>query len=135
MQIREFRVLRGPNIWANSPVVEAWVELGDFADKASNEMPGFNGRLMHWLPSMIEHQCSVGERGGFFQRLRRGTYLAHILEHVALELHSLAGVPLSYGRTRETSEVGLYRVVIKHDDEKLCMEAISVLALNFAWPP
>ena len=126
MQIREFRVLRGPNIWANSPVVEAWVDLGEFADKASNEMPGFNGRLMHCLPAMIEHRCSVGERGGFFQRLRRGTYLAHILEHVAIELHSLAGVEIGFGKTRETSQDGLYRVVIKHDDEELCKEVMRV---------
>jgi cyanophycin synthetase len=124
MQICEFRVLRGPNIWANSPVTEAWVELGEFAHQASNEMPGFNGRLMAMLPTMIEHRCSVGERGGFFQRLRRGTYLAHILEHVAIELHSLAGVEIGYGKTRETAKDGLYRVVIKHDDEELCQEAL-----------
>lgn len=126
MQIREFRVLRGPNIWANSPVIEAWVDLGDYADRASNEMPGFNGRLMTLLPTMIEHRCSVGERGGFFQRLRRGTYLAHILEHVALELHALAGVELGFGKTRETAQEGLYRVVIKHDDEDLCKEVLRV---------
>jgi cyanophycin synthetase len=73
---------------------------------------------------MIEHRCSVGERGGFFQRLRRGTYLAHILEHVAIELHALAGVEIGYGKTRETSKDGLYRVVIKHDDEDLCLEVL-----------
>ncbi len=126
MHVREFRVLRGPNIWANSPVVEAWVDLGELAGKASNEMPGFNGRLMAMLPTMIEHHCNAGERGGFFQRLRRGTYLAHILEHVAIELHAMAGVEIGFGRTRETTHEGLYRVVIKHDDEELCKEAIRV---------
>src|SRR5690348_1641247 len=108
MEIREFRVLRGPNIWTNYPCVEAFVDLGEYKDSPSTDLPGFNGRLMSYLPSMIEHRCSVGERGGFFQRLRRGTYLGHILEHVAIELHALAGVEIGFGRTRETSQEGLY---------------------------
>ena len=84
MEFRKILNLRGPNIWAKYPVLEAWVELGDLKDSPSDEMPGFNDRIMNWLPLMIEHRCSVGERGGFFERLRRGTYLAHILEHVTL---------------------------------------------------
>lgn len=126
MQIIEFRTLRGPNIWTNYPVTEAWVDLGALADQASNEMPGFNGRLMAMLPTMIEHRCSIGERGGFFQRLRHGTYLAHILEHVAIELQTLAGANVGCGRTRETIQPGLYRVVIRHEDEELCQEALRV---------
>jgi cyanophycin synthetase len=82
VEIRRLIVLRGPNIWANFPVLEVWVDLKGFNDIASDEMPGFNERLMAWLPSLIEHRCSVGRRGGFFERLRRGTYLAHLLEHV-----------------------------------------------------
>ena len=74
-------------------------------------LPGFNERLMAWLPTMIEHRCWVGERGGFFERLRRGTYQGHILEHVTLELQTLAGVPTGFGRARETSEEGVYKVV------------------------
>ena len=91
MEFRKVLALRGPNIWANFPVLEAWVDLGDL-DKPSNEIPGFNERLVSWMPTMIEHRCSVGKRGGFFQRLSRGTYPGHILEHVTLELQSLAGV-------------------------------------------
>ena len=92
MEFRKILALRGPNIWANFPVLEAWVDLGALKDSPSDELPGFNERLMAWLPTMIEHRCSVGERGGFFERLRRGTYQAHILEHVTLELQSLAGI-------------------------------------------
>ena len=91
MEFRKVLALRGPNIWANFPVIEAWVDLGELKDRASDEIPGFNERLMGWLPTMIEHRCSIGERGGFFERLRRGTYMAHILEHVTLELQTLAG--------------------------------------------
>lgn len=117
MEIQKVLVLRGPNIWANFPVLEAWVDLGSLKDSASNELPGFNERLMSWLPTMIEHRCSIGERGGFFERLRRGTYPAHILEHVTLELQSLAGSPAGYGRARETSTEGIYKVVIEFEEE------------------
>ena len=102
MEFRKVLALRGPNIWANFPVLEAWVDLGALKDSSSTSIPGFNDRLMSWLPTMIEHRCSVGERGGFFQRLREGTYPAHILEHVTLELQALLGTPIGFGRARET---------------------------------
>ena len=113
MQIRKILSLVGPNIWANYPVLEAWVDLGPFDLKPSNALPGFVDRLTAWLPSMIEHRCSEGARGGFFMRLRDGTWLGHVLEHVTLELQTLAHLPVGYGRTRETSERGVYRVVVE----------------------
>jgi cyanophycin synthetase len=113
MQIRKILSLVGPNVWANYPVLEAWVDLGHFDTHPSNTLPGFVDRLITWLPSMIEHRCSEGARGGFFMRLRDGTWLGHVLEHVALELQSLAHLPVGYGRTRETSERGVYRVVVE----------------------
>jgi cyanophycin synthetase len=125
MEIRKVQILRGPNIWANFPVLEAWVDLGALSERASDEMPGFNERLMAWLPSMIEHRCSIGERGGFFERLRRGTYLAHILEHVVLELETLAGSNCGFGRTRESNVDGVYKVAIEFDDESLVRAALE----------
>ncbi len=119
MEFRKVLPLRGPNIWAKFPVLEAWVDLGALKDSPSDELPGFNERLMAWLPTMIEHRCSIGERGGFFERLRRGTYQAHILEHVTLELQSLAGTDVGFGRARETSEDGVYKVAIEYEDEEL----------------
>jgi cyanophycin synthetase len=132
MEFRKVLALRGPNVWASFPVLEAWVDLGDLKDSPSDELPGFNDRLMSWLPSMIEHRCSVGERGGFFQRLRRGTYQAHILEHVTLELQTLAGTDVGFGRARETSEEGVYRVAIEYEEEELahaCLETARRLCL------
>jgi len=113
MEIRKVLTLRGPNIWANFPVIEAWVDLGAWKDRSSETIPGFNDRLMAWLPSMIEHRCSEGVRGGFFSRLQGGTWLGHVLEHVTLELQTLSHLPVGYGRTRETSERGVYRVVVE----------------------
>lgn len=125
MEIRKVLALRGPNIWANFPVLEAWVDLGELKDSPSNELPGFNERLMSWLPTMIEHRCSIGQRGGFFERLRRGTYLGHILEHVTLELQELAGTPVGFGKARETSEEGVYKVVVEYVEEEVGRECLK----------
>ena len=122
MEIKSLKVLRGPNQWASFPVLEAWVDLGHLEDFPSNTLPGFNDRLMSWLPTMIEHRCSIGERGGFFQRLRTGTWMGHVLEHVTLELQSLAGTPVGYGRARETNTRGVYKVVIEYKEEKFGLE-------------
>ena len=125
MEFRKVLALRGPNIWANFPVLEAWVDLKELKDSPSDILPGFNERVMAWLPTMIEHRCSIGERGGFFERLRRGTYQGHILEHVTLELQSLAGVPTGFGRARETSEDGVYKVAIEYNEEELCRACLE----------
>ena len=103
MELLKILALRGPNIWSRKPVLEAWVDLQDLAETASNTVPGFVDRLMAWLPSLVEHRCSVGERGGFLKRLRDGTYPAHILEHVTLELQTQAGTPVGFG-TREVTD-------------------------------
>jgi cyanophycin synthetase len=126
MLFRKVLALRGPNIWASFPVLEAWVDLEDLKDSPSNVLPGFNDRLMSWLPSMIEHRCGLGYRGGFFERLRTGTYQGHILEHVTLELQSLAGTAVGFGRARETLEEGVYKVAVEYEDETLaraCLDA------------
>jgi len=126
MEYRKVLALRGPNIWANFPVIEAWIDLGELKNSPSNEIPGFNERLMTWLPTMIEHRCSIGERGGFFQRLRMGTYPAHIIEHITLELQTLAGTPVGFGKARETSEEGVYRIVVRYVEENLGRECLKV---------
>jgi cyanophycin synthetase len=78
------------------------------------------------MPTMIEHRCSIGQRGGFFQRLRTGTYLGHILEHVTLELQTLAGTEVGFGKARETSEQGVYKVIIEYIEEGLARECLAV---------
>ena len=119
LDITHIQLLRGPNVWANYPVLEAWVDVGALNETSSEEVPGFNERLKSWLPGMIEHRCSVGERGGFFQRLDRGTYPAHILEHVTLELQTQAGHQLGFGKARATEVDGMYKVVVRYLDETL----------------
>ena len=99
--------LRGPNIWTYRPVIEAWVDIGELEDYPSNKLPGLPERLIAWLPSLIEHRCGVGERGGFVERLHEGTWAAHILEHVVLELQNLSGMRTGFGKTRKAAEPGI----------------------------
>lgn len=124
MHFRRLMFLRGPNIWSRNPVMEVWVDLGELKDLSSELIPGFTDRLMGLLPSLIEHRCSVGERGGFLQRLQRGTYMAHILEHVTLELQTLSGTVVGYGRAREMSEEGVYKVAIRYLEENTAYECL-----------
>lgn len=124
--------LRGPNIWTYRPALEAWVDIGDLEDYPSNTLPGFVDRLVAWLPSLIEHKCSIGERGGFIQRLREGTWAAHILEHVTLELQTLAGQRTTFGKARSTSVRGLYKLVVRSRQEEVtrcCLEHARQLIL------
>lgn len=130
MKIETIKVLRGPNQWARFPVLEARVDIGHLEDHPSHTLPGFNERLMAWLPSMIEHRCSIGERGGFFQRLQSGTWMGHVLEHVTLELQTLAGTAVGYGRARETKKRGVYNVIIEYKEEGFaiaCLHAAHAL--------
>ena len=126
LHFRRMMFLRGPNLWSRNPVVEVWVDLANLKDWSSELIPGFNERYKAWLPSVIEHRCSVGERGGFFQRLDRGTYLAHILEHTTLELQTLAGCNVGFGRAREMSEEGVYKVAVRYEEETVAEQCLLV---------
>ena len=125
MKIETIKVLRGPNQWARFPVLEVRVDIGHLEDHPSHTLPGFNERLMEWLPSMIEHRCSIGERGGFFQRLKNGTWMGHVLEHVTLELQTLAGTAVGYGRARETKTRGVYNVIIEYREEDFAIACLN----------
>jgi len=117
--------LRGPNIWTYRPVIEALIDIGDLEDCPSNTLPGFNERLTAWLPGLIEHRCSVGERGGFLKRLEEGTWPGHVLEHVALELQTRAGMQTGFGKAREAGPRGVYKVVIRTRHEAVSRTALQ----------
>ena len=123
--IRDIIALRGPNIWTYRPVFEAWIDIGEFEDYPSNKLPGFTERLTALLPSLVEHRCNYGERGGFLRRLDEGTWIGHTLEHVALELMTLAGLPGGFGRTRETTERGVYKLAIRNWQDDITRIALE----------
>ena len=131
MKKKNFEILRvtylaGPSIWTYQPIIEAWIDLGELEDYPSNTIPGFYERLTGMLPSLVEHYCGVGERGGFLQRLRTGTWTGHIMEHVCLELQSLAGMPVTFGKARETDVRGVYKVVFRTDQEQVGRKALEL---------
>ena len=118
--------LRGPSIWTYPPVIETWIDIGDLEDQPSDKIPGLYERLSAWLPSLVEHRCNYDERGGFLRRLQEGTWAGHILEHVTLELMSLAGLPDGFGRTRETTERGVYKLVVSNFHEECTCLALEL---------
>jgi cyanophycin synthetase len=124
MKFLKILALRGPNIWTYRPVLEVWLDIGPLEDSPSNLIPGFYERLTAWLPSLAEHRCGIGEPGGFLQRLREGTWPGHILEHVTLELQTLAGMQGGFGKARSTSVRGVYKVVVRSRNEKVSIAAL-----------
>ncbi|HQR02603.1 MAG: cyanophycin synthetase [Proteobacteria bacterium] len=124
IRILAIHSLRGPNIWTYRPALEAWVDIGDLEESPSNTIPGFYERLTGFLPSLIEHKCSPGVRGGFLQRLKEGTWPAHILEHVTIELQNLAGMQTGFGKARSTSRYGVYKVVVRSRNEAVSRSAL-----------
>ncbi|PPS41196.1 cyanophycin synthetase [Chroococcidiopsis sp. TS-821] len=120
MRILKIQTLRGPNYWSirRHKLIVMRLDLEDLAEKPSNEIPGFYEGLVATLPSLESHMCSPGCHGGFLMRVREGTLMGHIVEHVALELQELAGMPVGFGRTRETSTPGIYQVVFEYQEEQ-----------------
>ncbi|NDF44680.1 MAG: cyanophycin synthetase, partial [Betaproteobacteria bacterium] len=123
IQILRMNYLRGPNIWTYRPIIEALIDLGEMEDYPSNKIEGFNDRLNAWLPGLIEHHCGVGHRGGFLTRLIGGTWMGHIMEHVSIELQLLAGARAEFGKAREISKRGVYKVVFRTEHEELGRES------------
>lgn len=120
MKILKTQVLRGPNVWSNyrNRLIQVRLDLEDKEDSPTDTINGFCERLKALLPGMIEHECSEGKRGGFFERIERGTWLGHVMEHIALEIQTMAGMETGYGRTRSTSTKGVYNVVFAYEIEE-----------------
>jgi hypothetical protein len=121
--------LRGANFWSQRPVTRMDLVVGRYEDISSAEVPGLPESLERALPGLVEHRCSIGQRGGFLQRLARGTYAPHIIEHVALELQLMAGLDVGYGKTRGGDVPGAYTVVFEHRHEQAGLRA-GALALE-----
>lgn len=121
MKIREINAMRGPNYWSvrRHKLIVMVLDLEEMEELPSNKIDGFNDRLKSMFPTMYEHRCSVGEAGGFFQRVEEGTWMGHIIEHIALEIQTLAGMDVGFGRTRTYGEKGVYNVVFAYMEEKV----------------
>ncbi len=116
MKIEKIQVLRGPNIWSirRPKLIQMRLNLEETEHTPTNKIDGFRERLEALLPSMLSHRCSEGYEGGFFHRVEMGTWMGHVIEHIALEIQTLAGMETGFGRTRETKTPGTYNVVFSY---------------------
>lgn len=113
--------MRGPNYWSirRHKLIVMVLDLEDLEQKPTNKIDGFLDRLKEMFPGMYEHRCSIGAPGGFFQRVKDGTWMGHVIEHIALEIQSLAGMEVGFGRTRTYGKEGVYFVVFDYIEEKV----------------
>lgn len=125
MKILKIQALRGPNIWSVSrkKLIQMRLDLETLEEQPTNKIPGFGERLQALIPSMYSHRCSEGVPGGFFVRVERGTWMGHVIEHIALEIQTLAGMETGFGRTRETKTPGIYNVVFSYLEENVGLYA------------
>lgn len=119
MKIVNIRVLRGPNYWSirRPKLIQMTLDLEELEELPTNKIEGFKEKLEKLLPGLYEHRCSVGEPGGFLERVTEGTWMGHVIEHVALELQTMAGMDMGFGRTRGTGKPGEYFVVFDYMEE------------------
>ncbi|MBT8136622.1 MAG: acetate--CoA ligase family protein, partial [Gammaproteobacteria bacterium] len=132
MKILSTNIYVGPNTYAHFPVIRHIIDLGELEHWPTGRLgKQFNDRLLEWLPGLHEHGCSYGEPGGFVRRLTEdeGTWLGHVMEHVAIELQNVAGSPVTFGKTRSTGEEGQYYMVFQYHDAAVG-QAASKLALE-----
>ena len=121
MKILKIQALQGPNIWsiARKKLIQMRLDLEELEELPTNKIEGFRERIELLIPSLITHRCSEGCHGGFFLRVDQGTWMGHVIEHIALEIQTLAGMDVGFGRTRETKTKGVYNVVFNYLEEKV----------------
>lgn len=136
MKISDIQVLRGPNYWSvNHKLIQFRLDIGKFEELPTDKIPGFDERLRDSMPGLYEHYCSEGRPGGFFERVKRGTWLGHVVEHIAIELQTMAGMSCNFGKTRGTGTPGVYFVVFAYEEENAAIyaaEAAVRIALSLA---
>src|SRR5689334_3456938 len=113
MRIENLKALWGPNYWSikKHHLIVMLLDLEELEEKPTNKIPGFYDRLKKLIPSLHHHRCSEGVPGGFFMRVKDGTWMGHVVEHMALEIQTLAGMSVGFGQTRSAGEAGKYNVV------------------------
>ena len=124
LRMTRLRALRGPNYWRLAPVIACDIRLGSLESVTSADVAGFSDRLIAALPTLEEHPCTRGKAGGFIERLREGTHIPHILEHVAIELQTLAGADVSFGRVVASGDEGVWWVIVAYEEEELGLQSM-----------
>jgi cyanophycin synthetase len=121
MKILDIKVMNGPNYWSvkRHKLIVMVLDIEELEQRPTNLIDGFSSRLQALFPTMQGHRCSKEYEGGFFERVEEGTWMGHVIEHIALEIQTLAGMDVGFGRTRETSTSGIYNVVFTYMEAKV----------------
>ena len=119
MIILETKILKGPNFWSNyrHNLIVLKLDIGEYENFPTNKIAGFSERIEALLPSLFAHRCSQSYEGGFFERIKEGTWMGHVIEHIALEIQCMAGMDAGFGRTRSAGEEGVYNVIFSYEIE------------------
>jgi cyanophycin synthetase len=125
LEVTRIRALRGPNYWRLAPVIACDVRLGALESITSAQIPRMNQRLIEAMPSLNLHKCTRGHPGGFVERLNEGTHIPHILEHLALELQSLIGNEVSFGRVVPSGDEGVWWLIVEYQEEQVGIRAMK----------
>lgn len=125
MHIIEIRPIEGANIYCHRPVIKMKLDLGEYSQLTTRDIPGFAARLLECMPSLNEHYCSRGRQGGFVERLHEGTFFGHVTEHVALELQHLAGFNVIYGKTVRADSNKAYYVITEYESKEGGIQALK----------
>lgn len=122
MKIIDKRVYTGRNIYSHKPCIRLMVDVGEYSDIPTKDIEGFNERLVKALPGFRHHKCALGYEGGFLERLREGTYLPHVFEHMVIEMQNLLGfMKVKYGKAR-CIDKSIYYVVFQYELEEAAIQ-------------
>ena len=133
LKIISIDTIEGKNKWHKSKdkLIHMVLDLGDWEEFPSDKIPNFYKNIKKYIPSMHDHRCSENRKGGFFFRVKNGTWLGHITEHVALEIQTLAGYDTGFGRTRGTGKKGEYNVIFNYEEKSIgilaAKEAVKIV--------
>ncbi|MDF2685272.1 MAG: cyanophycin synthetase [Clostridia bacterium] len=132
LEICDMTIFSGRNIYSHRPVIKMVVNIGKYNNIPTKDIPGFNEKLLKTFPGLSKNNCGLGYEGGFLEKLKDGTYLAHVLEHVILEMQFMLGYDIRYGKTRIVKEPSLYYLVFEYENEVCGLECgkVAVFVLN-----
>lgn len=125
MKIIQKRIYEGQNIYSHKKCIRIDLDLEGYSETPSKDIPNFNFNLVNIIPALKTHRCGIDEEGGFVKRLKEGTYLAHICEHIMIAIQNDLGLDVSYGKAREI-EGDIYYVIAQYEYKNTVIEVANL---------
>lgn len=124
LKIQNLMIYNGRNVYSHKPCIRADVHLEEYTDIPTCDIPNFNNLLLEYIPTLSEHKCCRGYRGGFVDRLYEGTYLAHVVEHVCIEIQNILGYDVAFGKARQTEHEDVYSIIFEYQNRSIAEEIV-----------